>query len=374
MNFAIVILTYNQPELTSECIKSIQAVKARDFPDKQIFVIHNGSSNEVIQDLRQRYPRFYHVVLTENEGFAMGANAGLRAAFQNNPWVLFLTQDTTLAHFPKAPPAEPCLAAVKVYKRKTEVVGSMGGAVDLETAKHYFCPKASIFWSAFDNPVLKPFVPRTAFWVHQSPFEKVNGFDESLVSIWEDVDFSLRLREEGEMLQLDENTEVIHHRKGFSRRDPWNMRFLYHRNRFAISRRQPRKMMAQALFEVSLFVEWFFILLESAVTNPREAALVFKSYLESFRDPLRSLLEIQEGRVAEPVPAKLKAAEKPQEGRSAPKKKKSLEKSPERKKTKSKNRSLSLVKTEAKTNSQTQTETEPDPSMPRAKTSESSDS
>lgn len=286
MKFAIVILTYNQIEQTVDCIKSIQAVKAREFPDKQIFVVHNGSDPAVVADLRNRYPRFHHVVLNENESFAAGANAGIRAAFTLQPWVLFLTQDTTLVHFPKGPPFEPCLAAVKVYKRKVEVVNSMGGAVDLDLAKHYYCTKADHFWNSFENAVLQPYVPRTAFWIHQQPFEKVNGFDEGLGSIWEDVDLSIRLREDGEMLQLDETTEVIHHRKGFSRRDPVTIRFLYNRNRFWVSRRKLRNRGQSIMFELGIFNEWFWLWLGTFLKKPSDGRLVWKAYRASFERPL----------------------------------------------------------------------------------------
>lgn len=286
MKFAIVILTYNQIEQTVDCIKSIQAVKSREYPDKQIFIVHNGSDPNIVGELRTRYPRFHHVVLTKNDGFSAGANAGIRAAFGLQPWVLLLTQDTTLVHFPKGPPFEPCLAAVKIYKRKVEVMNSMGGAVDLELAKHYYCTKADHFWNSFENAVLQPFVPRTAFWIHQTSFEKVDGFDEGISSIWEDVDLSIRLREQGEMLQLDESTEVIHHRKGFSRRDPLSIRFLYNRNRFAISRRKPRNRGQSMLFEIGIFNEWFWLWLKTLLQQPKEAKFVFKSYRASFARPL----------------------------------------------------------------------------------------
>lgn len=280
------ILTYDQLEQTLECIKSIQAVKPRDFPDKQIFIVHNGSDPEVIKDLHNRFPRFHHVVQKDNEGFSVGANVGLRAAFALQPWCLFLTQDTSLVHFPKAAPFEPCIAAVKIYKRKLEVINAIGGAADLELAKHYYCTKAEYFWNVFESSVLQPFVPRTAFWIHQDAFNKVNGFDETLGSMWEDVDFSLRLREEGVLLQLDESTEVIHHRKGVCRREPVYTRFLYNRNRFAISRRALRSRGQQILFEIGIFFEWLGLVVKTLFKRPRELRFVWLGYKTSFSRPL----------------------------------------------------------------------------------------
>lgn len=311
LKFSIVILSYNQAEQTGECIKSIQAVKPREFPDKQIFVVHNGSDPAVVNDLRQRYPRFHHVVLNENEGFCSGANAGIRAGFSLQPWVLFLTQDTTLVHFPKSSPFEPCLAAVKVFKRKVDTINSIGGAADLELAKHYYCTKAENFWDAFESSQLQPFVPRTAFWIHQTPFEKVNGFDENMGSIWEDVDFSLRIRKEGEMLQLDETTEVIHHRKGLCRRDPIYTRFLYNRNRFAVSRNALRSRGQRIFFEMGIFLDWLSLLVRILIKKPNEAGLVFKAYRQSFVWPLAPTVTAIEK--AEPAATPKTAAKTPAE-------------------------------------------------------------
>lgn len=332
MKFSIVILTHDQIEQSLECIKSIQAVKPREFPDKQIFIVHNGSRPEIVNDLRTRFPRFHHVVLSDNEGFTVGANAGLRAAFQLQPWALFMTQDTSLVHFPKSMPFEPCMAAVKVYKRKLEVVGSVGGAVDLELARHYYCTKSEMFWNAFESPILHAYVPRTAFWMHQGPFEKVNGFDENMGAIWEDVDISLRLRAEGEMLQLDDTTEVIHHRKGFSRRDPVQTKFLYHRNRYAISRRQSRNRGQKVLFELNLFVDWIGVMLGS-LSKPSDLTLIFKAYRHSFARPLVSPRQIL---LPQPAPPPEKVEEHKAEiepaakaTKKSPKKKASTEKKAE---------------------------------------------
>lgn len=255
MKFSIVVLTYNQPETTLECLKSILALKPREFPEKNIFVVHNGSDPEVVSQLQSRFNRFHHVILKENVGFTGGANMGLSVAFQMQPWVLLLTQDCSLVHFPQAPPFEPCLAAPKIYKRSKEFMNSMGGAVDLELGKPYFCHKPKDFWRSFEDNTLMPFVPRTAFWMHQQVFEKVKGFDESLHSQWEDVDLGIRVRKAGEMLQLEEHTEIIHHRKGFCRQDPFYRSYLMHRNRFIVCRRYLETKGARFRFELGSLAE-----------------------------------------------------------------------------------------------------------------------
>lgn len=257
MKFAIVVLSYDQPETTVECLKSILSLRPRDFPEKNVFVIHNGSNPTVIQDLQNRFNRFHHVVLQDNVGFAAGANAGIRVALQMSPWVLFVTQDCNLVHFPKSPPFEPCLAATRIYKRKQAVLGSVGGAVDLELGQAYFCQQGKDFWRSFEDSNLHPFVPRTAFWIHQQVFEKARGFDESLYSQWEDVELSLRLRKLGELLQLDETTEFIHTRKGLCRQDPFYRSYLNTRNRLTVCRQYLPDRWSRVRFELGALTDFF---------------------------------------------------------------------------------------------------------------------
>jgi GT2 family glycosyltransferase len=266
LKFAIVVLTFNQVESTVECLKSILALKPREFPEKNVFVIHNGSDAANVQDLQARFKRFHHVVIRQNMGFTGGANMGLSVAFQMCPWVLFLTQDCTLAHFPQAPPFEPCMAAPKIYKRNIKTMGSIGGAVDFELGRSYFCQKPKDFWQSFENKTLQPFVPRTAFWLHSQVFEKVKGFDENLSSMWEDVDLSMRIRQAEELLQIEENTEIIHHRKGLCRKDPFYRTYLNHRNRLLLSRKYLVGRAARFRFEFGSFFEAF-ILEPQSVAN-----------------------------------------------------------------------------------------------------------
>lgn len=283
MKFSIVVLSYNQPESTLECLKSILALKPREFPEKNIFVVHNGSDPEVVASLQSRFNRFHHVILKENVGFTGGANMGLSVAFQLQPWTLFLTQDCSLVHFPQATPFEPCIAAPKIYKRTKEHMNSIGGAVDLDMGTSYYCRKPKEFWRAFEDNTLHPFVPRTAFWMHQQVFEKVKGFDESLYSQWEDVDFGIRARKAGEMLQIDEGTEVIHHRKGFARLDPFYRSYLLHRNRLIVSRRYIETKGARIKFEFGAIADTisFFLgrLLKGRLADAKGAV---SGYFDSF--------------------------------------------------------------------------------------------
>lgn len=322
MKFAIVVLSYDQPEVTADCLRSILALKPREYAEKNVFVVHNGTGANDVEQLQARFSSFHHVVLSENIGFAAGANAGIRVAFQLSPWVLFLTQDCQLAHFPKAPPFEPCLSATKVYKRSIEILGSVGGAVDLEMGLAYFCRDGKDFWRSFEEPHLHPFVPRTAFWIHQNVFEKTKGFKETLFSQWEDIDLSIRVRKVGELLQLDESTEVIHYRKGICRKDPYYRSYLNTRNRYIVCRRYLGSRGAKIRFELSMVVEALSFLFDSLRKRRWED---IKYFFLGFRDALKTTREKIEkekveypGTEADPPPKKVKKKKKKKKRKEVP--------------------------------------------------------
>lgn len=91
-NLAVVVLAWNQPQLTERCIDSIRANTDTGY---ELIVVDNGSTpplGGVVDDTGDALVR-----LDENLGFATGMNRGLAAA--NAPRVAFVNNDAA------APPA-----------------------------------------------------------------------------------------------------------------------------------------------------------------------------------------------------------------------------------------------------------------------------
>lgn len=93
---AIIILTWNQRDLTLDCLASLAEM---DYPvDRlQIIVVDNGSSDDTAVAVRQRFP---HVAMLENGdnlGFAEGNNVGIRLALQGPAeYIMLLNNDTAV--------------------------------------------------------------------------------------------------------------------------------------------------------------------------------------------------------------------------------------------------------------------------------------
>ena len=93
---AVVILTWNQRNLTVDCLASLAEL---DYPaDRlQTIVVDNGSADGTAQAIRERYSTVTVLENDENLGFAEGNNVGIRHALRGPAdYVMLLNNDTAV--------------------------------------------------------------------------------------------------------------------------------------------------------------------------------------------------------------------------------------------------------------------------------------
>ncbi|MCP6682275.1 glycosyltransferase [Bacillus nakamurai] len=86
---SIIILTYNELELTKKCLASID--KYTDQEEIELIIVDNGSSDGT-KDYLSKLPDAKVILNEKNLGFAKGCNQGIEAAAGDN--LLFLNNDT----------------------------------------------------------------------------------------------------------------------------------------------------------------------------------------------------------------------------------------------------------------------------------------
>jgi GT2 family glycosyltransferase len=200
---SFVILSFNHPDLTRKCVSS---VLEHEFSHENVFLIHNGSTQENQQTLMNLFPTIQHVVLEANRGFSGGMNAGLARAFSNPQCkqVMALTNDTVLRTWPKIFNMSPgvslkdaFLLAPLIERRSTGEVDSLGGYVDILTGTLSHFQTRGNTTTANANSDSSFYVPGTAFLMSKAYWLKVGPFEESLGTYWEDVELSLRGHKKG---------------------------------------------------------------------------------------------------------------------------------------------------------------------------------
>jgi GT2 family glycosyltransferase len=70
----IIILNWNGKEDTIECLESLEHIT---YPNYEILLVDNGSTDGSVKCLRERYPGMEIIETGENLGFAGGNNVGI---------------------------------------------------------------------------------------------------------------------------------------------------------------------------------------------------------------------------------------------------------------------------------------------------------
>jgi GT2 family glycosyltransferase len=269
MNFTCAILSYNHPEITARCVRSVlrftlasgsssnspvhKSSNSYELlkPD-QIILVHNGSRSENVETLRQQFPQIQHLVMVENRGFSGGANAALLASFRQSDWCFFITNDTELIRLPEVNSQvlkKPAYIAPRIHFRRFGRIDSIGGQVFTSTGHLRHLKTAEEFFSI---PKKEIYVPGTAFLIHKGIFESVGEFDEALHTYWEDVEYSLRVSEKNLPIQFTTEIELIHSVGKTCHKDPYYTSYLYHRNRARVCRQKTQWVQGYGLARAQL--------------------------------------------------------------------------------------------------------------------------
>jgi len=88
---SVVITTYNRSRLLG---RAIQSVLDQGWPELEVMVIDDASSDGTPDLMRSSFPQVRYVRQDSNRGVCAARNRGLREA--SNPWVVFLDDDDTL--------------------------------------------------------------------------------------------------------------------------------------------------------------------------------------------------------------------------------------------------------------------------------------
>ncbi len=225
-NYAVVILSYNHPALTSLTVQSVIEI---GFPESQIFLVHNGSQINFVDELKNNFKNVNHLVQYKNKGYTGGCNFGLSEVFKIFPHAFLLTNDTEAIALPTAFPEDHSFVSGLILKRKTEQIDSVAGALNVRTGqlKH--------IKSFYELKNLKKYerlyIPGTAFGITEKCFSALAGFDESFHTYWEDVDLSLRAHQLGFKVGFLEDFKLRHKIGKTCHKDRFYTLYLFQRNR-----------------------------------------------------------------------------------------------------------------------------------------------
>lgn len=217
---AVVILNWNGRKLLEEFLPSV--IRYSSFPDVEIVVADNGSTDDSIAFLTDVYPQITRVVLSENYGFADGYNRALKEVDAEyfvllnsdvevtEDWLLPMTD--YLDQNPDIVAIQPKIRAQR-NKEYFEYAGASGGFID--KYGYPFC-RGRIFSNVekdqdqYNEAMDILWATGACLVIRAKDFFDAGGFDTSFFAHMEEIDLCWRLNCRGKRVVCLPSSTVFH--------------------------------------------------------------------------------------------------------------------------------------------------------------------
>ncbi|HYP47311.1 MAG TPA: glycosyltransferase, partial [Thermoleophilaceae bacterium] len=232
-----IIINHERRDLLQQCLSSLEVAMARVGEETEVVVVDNGSGDDSVELVRERFPAVKLVELKSNEGFAGGMAAGIAAA--RGQWLAVFNNDTTIepdavSRLLAAARSQPRVGAVAAQMRfadRRDVLNSAG----LELDRLGIAADRLVGTKVDENQPLEPYevfgATGGAALFSMEMLEEVGGFDETFFAFFEDVDLAWRARAHGWRALYAPGAVVYHHHSATARHGSPAKLFLVGRNR-----------------------------------------------------------------------------------------------------------------------------------------------
>jgi hypothetical protein len=211
----IVILNWQQPEVTIACVRTVQAIAEPPF---DMLLIDNGSRDDSAVILQKALPEIPLLALPENLGFAGGCNVGLRHAIeQGYEYALLLNNDAfpepdmLSKLFAEMGPDVGLVSPKVLYHSERDIISFGGGRQHpllLEVRDDAAEKKDGPEWEMTREV---DYLWGTCWLVNLAALQKVGLLDERFFMYYEDLDWSIRFRQTGYRLLWVGKARLYHH-------------------------------------------------------------------------------------------------------------------------------------------------------------------
>ncbi len=232
MLLSIIVLTYNQKDLTLNLIKSLKSWFDR-HNDSELIIIDNGSSDgtkEAVVSLPEiKNFNLKYIYNSINRGVAAGRNIGLRKA--SGKYIMILDNDTEVSEeaISSLIGYMDChlncgLCAPALYSKSGTLQNSAKPFPSIfQKISHLFNKKGELKSERIAMDSLHPYYVIGACQLFQKKLiEKIGYLDENIFYGPEDADWCERIRKYGLTIDYLQEIKIIHHWQRATNHSPFS--------------------------------------------------------------------------------------------------------------------------------------------------------
>jgi len=211
----IIILNWNGKQDTIECIGS---VKHLDYPNFEIVVVDNGSTDSSEDAIKKKYPCVTIIQTGDNLGYAEGNNIGIRYAMEKDAEYVFLLNNDTIIE-------NNALSQLVNFADKTSKIGIVGPKILLYHDQNviWFAGGGIDFYSGlshygggkkddgtFDKEQETDYITGCALLIKSDVINTIGLMDRDYFLLFEEADWCIRARRSGFKLFYVPSARVYH--------------------------------------------------------------------------------------------------------------------------------------------------------------------
>ncbi len=198
---SIILVNWNGLKDTLKCLDSLTKL---NYINYEIILVDNGSSDDSVKVIKEKFPDIHLIETKKNLGFAGGNNVGIKKALENkSDYVFLLNNDTVVdknicmnfVSFIKNNKKAGILGA-RIYKMDSEdYIDHQGGKWNAEKAEFDSYNSKSID-NLQDNKQVD-YVTGCAFFIKKEVVDKIGFLEENFFLMWEETDYCYRAKNFG---------------------------------------------------------------------------------------------------------------------------------------------------------------------------------
>lgn len=222
---AIVIINWNTYQLTFDCLKSMEKCT---YIDKTIFFVDNGSHDGSGDKIALEFPKINYIKNATNRGFTGANNIALKEILkQKFNYVLLLNNDTEvkpnfLNHLLDSIELDKTLAAVQpliLNYENRNTIWNAGGSFNTFFGLSKTRNKGAIYTPKLKIDTFTEWISGCCILVKTDVIKEIGLLDDRFFAYFEDVDWSIRMKNKGYKLGVVPKSVIFHHTSGSTKKN-----------------------------------------------------------------------------------------------------------------------------------------------------------